>query len=552
MFKKKDPYTFTKFCTLKNGEAGDIIGSISSEFFVKKYDDVQLKDFKSIQKKTPIQKFLLNCTQRINIFNPKGMDLSPHSKLDEYDNYPVMVNASISIEPLPTGSSFQLLDYSPQTINTKVQVSGSIGDSKGKSQGNSTSSTVGSSTSQSNSYGASVTVGATDMGEFVSLSGSVSSNYEHTASTSNYNSSTRGVDSSSNSGNESSNGAGMSIKDWGAYAQVNPLLKNVAWTFGQEYPWDVIECRKTNDSIYKKNSNQIGIVIPEIMSLRLYDQVFLYPPSQLAMFGVNFVMKAIWLVTIEDGVSDEVILDQVINYFSASHCLNTDLAVVVYLDSKPTILAVVDDESLSTTINLTLMALDPLGVQGKNAIVGFIPNKFIIQPTPESSSKSAIAFKIISAANNLVIKDTTAYPAQPNANNVGAGFSASETALTASFAQGFSTLQMTLYFKITDDVNDYTLFMKHWRSGVSGIMLTLVINDDKANPIIKIVDAEEAGGGENNLLSIALRNLNYASVDYHDYLQLGLNSIQITIQPASGQNIVNCGYRIRAISIEGK
>jgi len=91
--------------------------------------------------------------------------------------------------------------------------------------------------------------------------------------------------------------------------------------------------------------------------------------------------------------------------------------------------------------------------------------------------------------------------------------------------------------------------MKHWKIDATAIMLTMVINGDTNNPVVKYVDALEAEGGENNLLTIALRNQDFASIDYHDYLQLGLNSIQITIQPVDGV-YAGSGYQMRAISIE--
>ena len=93
--------------------------------------------------------------------------------------------------------------------------------------------------------------------------------------------------------------------------------------------------------------------------------------------------------------------------------------------------------------------------------------------------------------------------------------------------------------------------MKHWKLGSDDIKLTIVVNED--NTIVKYVDAREGEGGEDNLLSISLRDLRYASGDFHDYLQLGLNCIKITIEPASGQFADRDGYGsygIRAISIE--
>ena len=85
--------------------------------------------------------------------------------------------------------------------------------------------------------------------------------------------------------------------------------------------------------------------------------------------------------------------------------------------------------------------------------------------------------------------------------------------------------------------------------GATGVMLTLTINGDTDNAITKYVDAAEAEGGENNITTIALRNQNYASVNYHDYLQLGLNAIQIDIQPIGKQYTADCAYQIRAVSV---
>jgi hypothetical protein len=75
-----------------------------------------------------------------------------------------------------------------------------------------------------------------------------------------------------------------------------------------------------------------------------------------------------------------------------------------------------------------------------------------------------------------------------------------------------------------------------------------LINNIEGNTIIKYVDALEAEGGENNLLSISLRDQNFGSIDFYDYLQLGLNSVQVTIEAITPN--ADCCYEIRAISIE--
>jgi hypothetical protein len=127
---------------------------------------------------------------------------------------------------------------------------------------------------------------------------------------------------------------------------------------------------------------------------------------------------------------------------------------------------------------------------------------------------------------------------------------ASETSLIAGFAPNCTKLEMTLNFKVIDSISNFNFYMKHWKTGTNGVLLTLVINNDPDLTLTQYIDDLEAEGGENNLTTIALRNQNFTSVDYHDYLQLGLNSIQITIEPIGEAYVDNCGYQLRAISIE--
>ena len=548
MLKKNDPYTFTRYCPLWIASKKLQIGNLFLQYQVTSYEDVQLADSTVVTKKKKRQ-FLVHCTQKINIWNPSAADVSPDTTLKSYDDYPVMINTSMNVSER-LGIDWQLMNYSPQTVNTKVQSSLSNSDTSGSTKENSTSSTVGSSMSETNSYGASVTSGLQDTGEFLVPSVSVSSNWEHSSTRTHEHSSTHGSELSRSRGHDISGSASMSVKDWGAYGMVNPKTKNPTWTFGQEYPWDVIDCRKTTS---KTSGGQVQLVIPTGMLARLFDgQSALYPPSQLSMFGINFLMKALWLLTVDDDV-DKIEIDHLINYFSASHSLvgepqpNQPPPVEVYMDRQPVILASNPENSedtASTTIDLQLMALDPLAIRNRAAIVGFTPNKFVMLPAAPILSAAPIRFKIVSTTNDLLIVDTTNYSASP-----GGGFTASQTAFTAAFSEKCKTLQMTLFFKVIDTVSDYTVFLKHWKTGATDIALTFVINGDTDNSITKYVDALEAEGGEKNLLSFSLRNQDYASIDYHDYLQLGLNSIQVTIAPLDGK-IEGAGYQIRAISIE--
>jgi hypothetical protein len=473
-----------------------------------------------------------------------------------------LINSLISLQPKnQAGFSFQILDYSPKTVNTKVQHSGSSGIGSSTGQSSSISNTVGSSTSQTNSYGTSVSADASIMGDIFSFGGSATESSEHSSTITHDQSSTTGTGISSGQNRDQSNSDTMSMKDWGAYSIINPLTQAPSWFFGQEYPWDAILCRitdgTTNPNICPnpnpKNTgnpnanNQLNLILPSDMINRLYDKPILYPPSQLSMFGFNFVMKAVWLISVDYtqiDASSNIELTHNINYYSASHSYDSVKQTVgVYLDKTPTILQWDKNQgNVSENLNLMIMALDVLGLTNKPAIIGFIPNKFIVKPF-------FAPFKIISSTNTLLIEDTTDYGVTyPSSSPF---FSVSETALVASLNSSLpNPLCFTAYFKVIDNVFDYKLYMKHWKTGATGIKLTITINGDIDNSIIKYVDALEAEGGENNLLTISLRDQNFSSIDYHDYLQLGLNSIQLTIEPINGQYGANCGYQLRAISIE--
>lgn len=356
--------------------------------------------------------------------------------------------------------------------------------------------------------------------------------------------------------NEASNSASMSIKDWGSYAVIDPSADCPTWVFGQEYPWNAIECRyamsgKNNPS----NDNQVEMYISSTMQSQLYDGSFLYPPSELSYFGLNFVMKSQWRVYIDYTASTEIIVNSPVDYYSASHALedagqpdaNGDEIYVpkVYMDSTSRALQALDASGAyvtpSVTIDLNVMGLDPIGKNSDTAIVGFLPNKFIppvTPPSPASSVKLPADFKIISSTNDLMVLDT----------GDESGFSVSQTSITADWDAGSQEpYEITLYFKVLDWVDEYTLYIKQWKTSSTGVMLSFVFNGDASNVVTKYVDAYEGEGGEGNLLKLALRDLDFSSIEYHDYLQLGLNSVAIAMTPMS---LDGCGYQIRALSVQ--
>lgn len=531
MFKRQDPYTYTQFFELlKNSKP---LGLLALEYRVALYNDVEVQNQSSVTHPTD-QQFFLYCTQRVFLQNPYvtvGPITGPTAQY--FADYPALIEAFMQVER-STGVRFDLLDYSPQTVNTVVQQSGSTANSQSQTSGTSTSSTSGSSYSQSSTYGMNVTVGDSFSG--LSQSG------EFSSSSTTESSKTTGSEASASASAERSSGASMSIKDWGSYAWVNPEFINPTWVFGQEYPWNAIDCRFAGHSTYPgvgvwsdPNPNQHQLIVSKDMMANLYDGTILYPPSELSMYGLNFVMKCCWRVYVDYTASTTVSIQHLVDYFSGSHLVHNGCACV-YLDKVASQLF---EKRIS--IDLNIMGLDPLGVNTRAAIVGFLPSKFI----PPCNGDLPQAFKTLAATNDLMIENSSSYGEAQSS-----GFSVSQACLTAAWSASQAVpYQLTLYFKVTDSVSEYTLNIKHWMTGAPGVQLSIVINGDASNTITRYVTDQEGEGGDDNILTLALRDLDFAAIDYHDYLQLGLNSIAITMAPIDNNWTSNCTYEIRAMSI---
>jgi len=324
---------------------------------------------------------------------------------------------------------------------------------------NSRQHSTGSTVSQTNSYGGSLSVGF--MGDV--LTGGASANYEH--STTNSKSKSNSTSHGSTSGSQDSSTAGMSIKDWAS----------------------------------------------------------VYPPSELSLFGIDFVTEATWLISIdkESPDPDLVNLSHSLTYTTATH------GVVMKKEAASVFSASLNTDPanpikyISTDINLGLLALDAIGHLDPNdgAVAGFVPDKFDFPP------QKGTKFKLISEGNELYI--------------TGEGFIKH---MQTDFSDAAS---MTVNFKITNTNRDYTLFMKHWKLQEQGVKISIVVN---GNIIVRHVDAREGEGGNKNVTTISLRLKDYSSIDYCDHLQLGLNTMNITFAP-TGDGTGLCGYQIKALAI---
>ncbi|MDX2050101.1 MAG: hypothetical protein SFT93_02870 [Rickettsiaceae bacterium] len=503
MLKVKDLYTHYEEKPINID--GTVIGTTIVQYETREYNDVRNLDNK--------KSYLVNCTQRIVIPNMNVYDPNP-SLRTSFTNYPVLLTNNIAISGDILHST--LISYTPKTLNTSINTDSSASNSSGSSTGTSFSKgyTSGSSTSQTNSYGVSISAGFIGFAPTANVSADYSSSSDDTKTNTNSSSSSNNRDVSSDS--QFTDGSSMSIKDWGSYAIIDQNNQSPTWVWGQEYPWNVM----LFNYYYDQTSQQF--FIPDNIMQRLFETnkenvTIVSPPSQLSLFGVDFVSKASWIVTFnkEAVVEPQIQLKHELEYITATHQTNNNKNQVSINNNG-------SFGFTSETMDLRLLALEPLG---NGSVTGFLPDKFAIKPQKGSN------FSISSGSNNLLIR--------------GGGFT---EIMSTDFSDG--TVAIDIFFKVIDSNLDYTLYLKCWKTTEMGSLMNIVFNKNSDTSIVKHIDSQEAQGGEENLIAITLRNKDYASLDYHDYLNMGLNQISITITPSDTLSPTNpCGFAIRALAI---
>jgi hypothetical protein len=492
----------------------------------------QVRAYVDLRNDQEIKSYLVRCNQRVMIRPINEFLLTPPSN-NGFSEYPAMLSALTQLI-VPEGVMPVLLDYSPRTLNTAVQTTSNLDDSTNQSTSHQHS--LGSSISQTNSYGASLNLGffGTDP------TGGISGDYSHSTTQ------TRSVDDMTGHEGGSSSAAGisasMSIKDWGAYASLGDDSCTPTWIWGQEYPWDVIQYR------YAKSGG--NVCLPQFIVDRLIDSAtgVVMPPSHLSLFGIDFTMHALWQVPPEYGTvnGDMLNFKHVLNLITGSHSATppppppphkSDTKKEGSTPSPPAVDATLSnpisfafDSVPAAPLDLCLLGLDAVtsSAPGNGALIGFVPNKFLIPPT------LATPFKITSGSNNMQV--------------TGSGFSFVDGGLPLQSTAG-QVASLEVHFKVLDDTEEYSIYFKHWRLGTGPLTFVVIINDEISSTIAKFVDAGEGEGGENNLLSISLRNLDFSSTDYHDYLRRGVNKVRIDVAPLSGNS--SAVYCLRALALSG-
>ncbi len=488
----RDLYTQVEYSPVQSSSV--TLGQTIIQYEVRAYTDTR--------NLTETKSYLVSCSQRLILANPVPYNPKAQTTTN-FLNYPALLTNQIAISD-PNGiiKTQVLLEYAPQTLNTAVASSQSSAQSSNTTV--SQQYTSGSSTAQTNSYGGSVSLGF--FGD--APTGDISANYQHSSTKERSSSLSKG--NAVDSGNQVSNSSSMTIKDWGSYAAVDSQNHSITWVWGQEYPWNVIQF---------KNQNAAGtIALPAYVAQRLYDGTSIYPPSELSLFGVNFVAKATWLITpnAASATPEEITFNHTLTYGAGSHSV-TGNVLTVGLDTYLPIVYT------SSTLDLALLALDPIQSSDRGpAVIGFVPNQFDVAPGPGGQ-----AFAITAADNNLLVR--------------GSGFNG---VMTTNFSTG--AVQMTISFKIVDGTRDFSLSLKHWvASAAAPCQLSIVVNGSA--PILRFVDAPETGSGGDNVTVVALRNGNFASVDYCNYLQMGLNTVTVAITPVNGQTPT--AYQLMALAV---
>lgn len=426
--------------------------------------------------------FIIDSLIRVLSCNNSPFKINSNDK--ELMDYPVFLSVKLDFEN--NSEVVYPLDIFPRTLNSEVNTS--VTNENSSSNSTSYSHTSGSNSSQSNSFGINMNYSALQ-----GLSGGA--DYRHTWENGKNNSTTNGRDLGFHIGKSLQ--TSMSIKDWSSYGSIKNKGKSVEWFWGQSYPWDVIQFNKININ------NEV--VLPNHIKQRLMiDSNTLAQPSHLSMFGLDFLMTAKWIIEMPDTINKENCLlniNNIITCQKAKHLFNNKNVAAKFTDQ--------------ITDNFRINAIDLYEVSLTNISENQNTNPAIISLDTEPYIYfNDTTFRINSSMNNLLID--------------GKGFKFSKN-------QGFHSdlkkdTEINIKFKVIDNVVNYNLILMHWvLDNKLACKLTIEVNDHE--PIQLMIDYTEGKGGQNNRTEISLRNNDFRSVNFHDYLNIGLNNIKIKFDP---------------------
>ncbi len=487
-------YTFENDLSLTNDASGVRFGRSITQYEIRRRRDVKNLD--------SIMGYVLMMKQRIII--PSTTNYQPGTRSQSsYKNYPAILSNKVTLKA-NNGADILLQEMFPRTLNSQVSTSTTVGNSTGTST--TQQNTSGSSDTNVNTFGIGISGGMFGELPFVSLSSEYSHSWQNTKMHSQ-------IQGSSLSENHSSGAAStMSIKDWSSYGYLDNKGINPTWLWGQSYPWDVIQ--------YNQTKNGTTINLPDFVQSRLLSDDLVLPPSQLSLFGLDFIMTAGWIINFPKGMSEDetITILHTTQSFIASHEKDGD-SISATLQSSS---AANQSQYSSGTLSLSKYALDPIMSAGSDngAAIGFKANPFTYPP------HSGSIFKILSLANNLQV--------------TGMGF---EADMTTDFSK---PANLTVTFKITDTSVSYSLLFMHWiGKNSSNCEINYTINGKWTG--VLLVSSIEGEGGQNNISAIDLRNTDFTSINFHDYLIQGTNTIKLKIVPTDAS--ISNKYTLFALAV---
>lgn len=446
---------------------------------------------------------MISLKQRIII--PSGLGYVPGPfTTSSYANYPAVLENLVQVSA-DDKAQITLHHMFPKTLNSQISTSRSSDMSTNK--GSSVEHSSGSTNTNVNTFGVGVSAGI--FGELPVFN--VSAEYSHSWE----NSQSRNLALGTTSGSAANIGASasMSIKDWSAYGSLDNQGIDPHWIWGQSFPWDVIQ--------YNQSDGGSNIVLPDFIQERLKTgDGFVLPPSDLSLFGLDFTMAAAWFVDFPDGITSEeaISFNHVTRCYTATHQRSgDDVSASLQTQSDSS------EHSYQAQFSLSDYALAPILNAGADngAAIGFFANPFTYFP-----AKAADPFKIVSPAGNLQVE--------------GSGFG---EVMRTTFA---GPVKLEATFKVADTQNDYALLLMHWIDEKTGpCSVNWTVNGNWSGQIQ--VSASEGVGGQNNVSSLELRNSDLTSINFHDYLVIGTNRVELVIEPVTPNGCK--GYTLFALAI---
>jgi hypothetical protein len=489
MLNPKDLFTYATAVPLRT-DAGQVLGTSLIQYEIHKYQNIRNLE--------SALAYVLICTHRVIVPNSTAYQIGPTTRPEGYVNYPAVLVNTITLRGVDTGRVL-ITELFPRTLNAAVSTSLNV--QSGDTSSSSVQQSNGSNTSQTNTFGVSTSIGF--FGEMPV--GNLQFDYSHSNSSGKFRSTTTGQDSGHQFAESS--GASMSVKDWSSYGYVDEDDQSPTWIWGQSFPWDTV--------LFNQTSGGGEIDLPGFVQARLMDSGQAMPPSQLSLFGLDFTMKAGWMIAFPPQVTapPSVSATHTTRLYNASHSVST-------VDGVSTLTATLQDGTQaaavtyqSPALDLSTYGLDPIAdASARNgAAVNFHEANLFSSPP----SLTGAPFKILSVVNNLQV--------------TGSGFG---PGLTTDFSTGPASV--SVQFKILDGVEEYALLLMHWVGASTGGAVKLSLTINGFGPVLLYVDAVEGQGGQNNVSAIELRNMDFSSINFHDYLRIGTNTIQIAAALADG------------------